>query len=51
MSMKHYFHDNDQAIKQIQAWTDKRHNDGKLGFGNAFPVLEMTMEFKVDLLH
>lgn len=41
---------NDQTIKQIQEWTDKRFNDGKIGFGNVFPDLKMANEFK-DLFY
>ncbi len=41
---------NDNIIKQIQEWTDERHNNGKIGFGNVFPDIEMTLEFK-DLFY
>ena len=41
---------NDQTIKQIQEWTEERHNDGRIGFGNVFPDLKTAKEFK-DLFY
>ncbi len=41
---------NDQSIKQIQEWTEKRFYDGRIGYGNVFPDLKMALEFK-DLFY
>lgn len=37
---------NEEIIKQIHIWADQRYNEGKLGFGNVFAELEMSIDFK-----
>ena len=40
----------DNTIQLIQEWTDKKFDNGEIGFGNVFPDLKMALEFK-DLFY